>query len=282
MATVIRPFGFREYLRHHKQEPTGPAAHLLPSERSLIEQKLMHYLVGGGFPECQGVDRTDRISLLQSYVDTVLFRDIVERHQVSQVAALRWIIRHALRNPCGSFSVHRLHEDLRSQGYQIAKDSVHAMLDHLTDAFLISTAWVATESERQRHVNPRKVYPADVGLIEAFDASGRSNIGHAFETVVFNELERRGATVSYVKLGSEREVDFLATYPGGLTQLIQVCADPSLPETLDRELAALTEAQQVHPRATPQLIVLEASVAARTVAPGIAVVPAAEWLLDLP
>jgi predicted AAA+ superfamily ATPase len=212
----------------------------------------------------------------------VLFRDIVERHQVSQVAALRWIIRHALRNPCGSFSVHRLHEDLRSQGYQIAKDSVHAMLDHLTDAFLISTAWVATESERQRHVNPRKVYPADVGLIEAFDASGRSNIGHAFETVVFNELERRGATVSYVKLGSEREVDFLATYPGGLTQLIQVCADPSLPETLDRELAALTEAQQVHPRATPQLIVLEASVAARTVAPGIAVVPAAEWLLDLP
>jgi predicted AAA+ superfamily ATPase len=104
--------------------------------------------------------------LLQGYVDTVLFRDVIERHAVTQVAALRWIIRHALRNPCGSFSAHKIHADLRSQGLSVAKDTVHTLIDHLTDAF---------------------------------DPRGRTNTGHALETAVFNELSRRGAQVAYVK-----------------------------------------------------------------------------------
>ena len=48
--------------------------------------------------------------------------------------ALRWLVRQCLRNPAGSMSVHRLHLDLRAQG-GVAKDAVHAMLGHLTDAF---------------------------------------------------------------------------------------------------------------------------------------------------
>ena len=132
-------------------------------------------------------------------MDTVLFRDVVERYGVSQVAALRWLVRQCLRNPAGSFSVHRLHQDLKAQGHGVAKDAVHAMLGHLLDAFLLSAVPLATDSERQRNSNPRKLYPADPGLIKAFDASGRSNLGHALETVVLNELERRGAEVGYVK-----------------------------------------------------------------------------------
>ena len=38
---------------------------------------------------------------------------------------------------------------------------------------------LATESERRRNSNPRKLYPADPGLIRAFDISGRSNLGTA-------------------------------------------------------------------------------------------------------
>jgi hypothetical protein len=58
-----------------------------------------------------------RIELLQGYVDTVLFRDVVERYGVSQAAALRWLVRQCLRSPAGSFSVHRLHRDLKAQGH---------------------------------------------------------------------------------------------------------------------------------------------------------------------
>ncbi|MFQ5741241.1 MAG: DUF4143 domain-containing protein [Acidobacteriota bacterium] len=129
------------------------------------------------------------------------------------------------RNPAGGFSVHRLYQDLRSQGHGIGKDSVHAMLGHLLDAFLLSAVPLATESEGKRNSNPRKIYPVDPGLIRAFDASGRSNLGPALETAVLNEIERRRAEVGYVKTSEGFEVDFLVDYPSAISELIQVCAE---------------------------------------------------------
>lgn len=54
------------------------------------------------------------------------------------------------------------------------------------------TVWVEAASERRRMVNPRKAYSVDAGLIPVFDHAGRANVGHALETVVLVELERRG------------------------------------------------------------------------------------------
>lgn len=284
LPTVITPFSFREALRHRGEEPTERVDRLPPATRSAVEKRLREYLVAGGFPEAQGagkrpMDRATRLSLLQGYVDTVLFRDVIERHAVSQVAALRWIIRHALRNPCGSFSAHRLHTDLRSQGYNIAKDTVHALLDHLIDAFVIAAVPVATESERRRNTNPRKLYPADPGLIDAFDTSGRPNTGHALETAVFNELSRRGAAVSYVKTSEGFEVDFLAQHPDGRQELLQVCADAADTATWQRETRALDAARDDHPRAERTIVVLDTITARSLSHPKTRVLPAHQWLL---
>ena len=282
MATVIRPFSFREFLRHRGEEPEKRPGEWRAAERSLVEKRFREFLVEGGFPEAQGLPAPLRIELLQGYVDTVLFRDIVERYEVSQVAALRWVVRQCLRNPAGSFSVHRLHQDLKAQGHGIAKDAVHALLGHLLDAFLLSAVSLATESERQRNSNPRKLYPADPGLIKAFDATGRSNVGHALETVVLNELERRRTEVGYVKTPDGLEVDFLARHLGGGEELIQVCADVFAPDTLVREVRALTAAAQYHSRAVRRLLVLDRDALTRVNAPGVEVQPAYEWLLTTP
>jgi predicted AAA+ superfamily ATPase len=282
MATVIRPFSFREFLRHRGEEPTESTWPPTPVARSLVEKRFREFLVEGGFPEAQGLPAAVRFELLQGYVDTVLFRDVVERYKVSQVGALRWMVRQCLRNPAGSFSAHRLHLDLKAQGHGVAKDAVHAMLGHLTDAFLLSAVSLATDSERQRNSNPRKLYPADPGLIKAFDASGRANLGHALETVVLNELERRGAEVGYVKTAEGLEVDFLARHPAGGEELIQVCADQSSAETRTRELRALGAAANEHPRAVRRLLVLDRDARVGTGTPGIEVQPAYEWLLAAP
>jgi hypothetical protein len=282
MATVIRPFSFREFLRHRSQEPLKEPRRWTAAERSLIEKRFREYLVEGGFPEVQGMTATLRIELLQGYVDTVLFRDVVERYGVTQVAALRWLVRQCLRNPAGSFSAHRLHRDLKAQGHGVAKDAVHAMLGHLQDAFLLSAVPLATDSERQRNSNPRKLYPADPGFIKAFDASGRTNLGHALETVVFNELERRGADVGYVKAGDGLEVDFLVRRPAAGEELIQVCADLSSAGTRSRELRALTAAAEHHPRAKRKLLLLDRDALAQSEAPGIEVLTVYEWLLAAP
>jgi predicted AAA+ superfamily ATPase len=280
LATLIQPFSFREFLRHRAEEPAAEPRRWTPAERSLVEKRFREYLMEGGFPETQGLPAPLRIELLQGYVDTVVFRDIVERHAVSQVAALRWMVRQALRNQAGSFSVHRLYQDLRSQGHGVAKDAVHAMLGHLIDAFLLSAVPLATDSERQRNSNPRKLFPVDPGLIQAYDASGRPNTDHALETVVCNELRRRGAELGYVKTEEGLEVDFLARYRTGGEELIQVCADLSSPGTSLRELRALEVAREQHPRAKRRLLVLDRDAWTGIDTVGIEVRPAYEWLLE--
>jgi predicted AAA+ superfamily ATPase len=141
---------------------------------------------------------------------------------------------------------------------------------------------LATDSERRRHSNPRKLYPADPGLIRAFDASGRSNLGHALETVVLTKLERRHADAGYVKTHDGFEVDFLASDPASGRELIQVVADVSSPDTIARELRGLASAAAEHPRAHKRLLVLDRDAATRVKATAVEVQPAYEWLLGEP
>ena len=88
------------------------------------------------------------------------------------------------------------------------------------------------------------MYPVDPGLLPLYELEGRSNLGHALETVVLLELLRKGAEVGYLRTSNGHEVDFLARFPDGRRELIQVCTDLSEPATLQRELRALLEALQ--------------------------------------
>lgn len=278
MEALVYPFSFREYLRHVGREPKQGLDHLPKAARSAIEKDLRAYLAAGGFPETLGAPARDRLDLLRGYVDVALLRDVVERHAVSHPVALRWMTRHLLGNAAGTFSVNKFHGDLRAQGIPVAKDTLHAYLGYLEDAFLIRTVSIATTSERRRMVNPRKAYPIDPGLIPIFDRSGRANLGHALETCVFLSLERRGAEVAYVRTADGVEVDFLARYPDGREELIQVCADLESPATRDRETRALLDAAREHPRAALQVVTLQPDTA-RNLPSRVTVHAAAVWLL---
>jgi predicted AAA+ superfamily ATPase len=280
--TVIFPFSFREFLRHRGVEPPEDPAFVPKARRSQLEKLFREYLTEGGFPEAQGLAPRDRLPLLQSYVDAVIFRDVVERHGVTNVVALRRLTRQLLGAATGMFSVHRFLNDLRSQGVAVAKDTLHALLSYLEDAFLVRLVPVATSSERQRQSNPRKVYPVDAGLIGAFDRSGKSNLGHALETAVLIELERRGYECGYVRTPEGFGVDFLATPITGKPSLIQVCADTADPATRAREFRAIEAARAAHRRLPALLLTLNASdaAAAQAEAPkGVEARPAWEWLL---
>jgi len=73
---------------------------------------------------------------------------------------------------------------------------------------------------------------------------GGANVGHALETAVLIELERRRWEVTYVRTPESHEVDLLARAPSGTEHLIQVCADASDPDTAARTLRALRQAGQ--------------------------------------
>ena len=278
MEALVHPFSFREYLRHFNREPQHAPDRLSKAARSILEKDLREYLRNGGFPEALGISGRDRFELLRGYVDVALLRDVVERHAVSHPVALRWMTRQLLGNAAGSFSVNKFHGNLKSQGIPVAKDTLHAYLAHMEDAFLIRTVSVATGSERRRMVNPRKVYPIDPGLIPIFDRSGRANVGHALETCVALELERRGAEIAYARTRAGYEVDFLARYPDGRKELIQVCADLDDPTTHERETRALLEATDEYPRATLHLVSLHPEIP-RDLPANINPHSAATWLL---
>ena len=156
---------------------------------------------------------------------------------------------------------------------------MHELLAHLEDCFLVRTVWVESESERRRMVNPRKAYPVDPGLIPVFDRSARPNVGHALETVVLIELERRRANVTYVRTAEGHEVDFLARSPSGDEALIQVCADSTSAETRQRELRALEEAASLFPAAQRYLLTSTHDSLPAEVPEGVIAMPAYEWIL---
>jgi len=276
---VVSPFSFREYLRHRGCEPGKPSARLTKAERSVLDRRLLDYLREGGFPEAQGLDARDRQELLKAYVDVVLLRDIIERHAVSHPLALRWLVRQLLGNPAGAFSINKFYGDLKSQGIAVAKDTLHAYLGHLEDAFLVRVLTLASDSVRRRMVNPRKVYPVDPGLIPLFDRSGKANLGHALETCVLLELDRRGAEVCYVHTQAGHEIDFAVRYPDGKTQLIQVCASLDDAATREREIRALQGAAVEFPQAERSLIALDIPMALELPA-GITLHRAVDWFLE--
>ena len=275
---VIHPFSFAEYLSHHGyQIPEGPGPQT-SRQRSELEHALLAYLEVGGFPEAQQLDSGTRRELLKQYVDVVMLRDVAERHRVTNLVGLRWLVRHLLGNPGGMFSVEKFHAGLKSQGIAIARDTVHELVGFLEDCYLIRTAWIETDSERRRMVNPRKAYPVDPGLIPVFDRTGKSNRGHLLEAVVCVELERRHIETTYVRTPGGYEVDFLGFPSDGRPMLIQVCAELDDPSTRDREIRALLEAARENPEASLHLITLtpESAVGVPEI---VSVHSAAAWLL---
>jgi predicted AAA+ superfamily ATPase len=279
-GVVIHPFSFEEYLRHHQVPVPEKPDFLAPPERSTIERAFQDYLACGGFPEAQNVELTTRHELLRDYVDVALLRDVMERHGIGNVTALRWLVRHLLGNAAGMFSVEKFYAALKSQGLRTSKDSLHDYLAHLADCFLVRTVWLEAASERQRMVNPRKAFPVDPGLIPVFDRTGRANLGHALETVVLIELERRRREVTYVRTPGGYEVDFLARRPGAAPELIQVCADLGTPALVERDLRALEDVAKVYPKATRRLLTLTRDAMPDDVPKGVVVQSAYEWLLS--
>lgn len=280
MEVVVFPFSFREFLRHRGREVEEPER-IEKARRSALRADLETYLTVGGFPEAQGASERDRAELLRTYVDVTVLRDVIERYGVSHPVALGQLTRHLLGHAAGLFSVNRFYNDLKSRGVRVAKDSLHEYLAYLEDAFLVYGVWLATESERRRMSNPRKFYPVDPGLIPLYDRSGRLQPSKALETVVFIELLRRGAEVNYVRNHDGSEVDFLARWPGGQRELIQVCAEVSEASTLEREVRALLNAAADYPGASLTLLTLLPE-AVRNVPTQIRVEEAGAWLLRSP
>lgn len=279
LTTEIFPFGFREALAHQGIE--SDPGHLLGSaQRSLYANRLLTYLVHGGFPEVQGMEAYHRNTILQEYVDVVILRDVVERHGVGNIAPLRYLIRHLLGAPASLFSINRFHNDLKSQGIACGKNTLHEYLGYLMDAYLIDTVSLRSRSVRRRQVNLRKIYAVDTGLALAFRHDAQIDRGRLLENLVFLHLRRQRLDIAYFRSEEGYEVDFHTTAQDGSRQLIQVTETLSDKQTRDRELRALQAAMEQCGLDRGTIVTLDEAERIEQSDRLIDVVPAWRWLLN--
>jgi predicted AAA+ superfamily ATPase len=241
VETEIWPYSFHEFLRSHEiQVPKPPFG---KKSEDLLRKQLLSYLQLGGFPAVQHVSPAERLTILQGYVETVIFRDIVERHKVSNLTLLHYFIRFLLKNVGAPFSINKFYNDIKSQGHKVGKDTLYNYLDYLEDAYLLFAVPHFTESVREMQTTSKKIYTIDSGLLNANSFNFSSNFGKLFENLLYLDLRRQGYEVFYYKTNSGYEIDFVAKSKEDKLHLFQAVWDQEDPETRQREERALQAAE---------------------------------------
>lgn len=239
LSREMFPFSFREFLDFKGMESSVP----LSTKKRLTVQKLFgEYSETGGFPEVAGLDRMLRIRIHQEYFNTMLFRDIVERHDIAHPRAVA-DLAHRLVDSTGSmYSINSLTGYLKSLGHRAPKSAVADYLEWLEDAYVLFTVRIFDASRSRANANPKKIYCIDHALVSSIGSGVLLNSGHLLENMVFMALRRTTADVRYYRTGSGREVDFIAGKRGGERMLVQVSESIAAADTRKREVGALTEA----------------------------------------
>ncbi len=242
LATEIWPYSFSEFLlaieAEEIKQPFGKKG------LDKLTKHFHHYLEHGGFPEVVNYEHSDRVRTLQDYVNVVIFKDIVERYNITNIHLIRYLIKVFIKNAGTSFSVNKLFNDLKSQGFALSKMTIHEYLDYIEDAYLAFTVPLYSESIRKSQTNPKKIYAIDTGLVNAYNLAFTKNIGHIFENLIFLDLKRQGHEIYYYLTENRNEVDFLSKDLYGKLHLFQVAWDVSDPGILEREMRALNEAEK--------------------------------------
>jgi uncharacterized protein len=277
LTTEIFPFSFEEFLKYHGIFAGKPKT-FGANTASLLRRAAKDYLQIGGFPEVQKMDPGLRVEVLQGYIDSVLLKDVVERHKVGNILALKHLVRHIMHASGGQFSVNRFFNSMKSIGVKCTKNSLYEYLDHLADAFLFYKVPIHSRSEKARQIHPAKIYAIDTGLLNATTFRNSNNYGQLLETMTFMRLRREGFDMEYVIAKDGRETDFLARHrTTGETQLIQVCWDMADKKTFARELQGLKSAMAECAIPTGTIVTWDDEA---TIENNIAVIPIWKWLFN--
>lgn len=242
LSIEIFPYSYPEYLNAHKyklpRQPFGQKT--LDFHRSY----LLEYFHSGGFPAVQVLPENERREMLQNYVETVIFRDIIERYRITNIALMKYFIGFLLKNVAAPFSINKFYNDIKSQGHSAGKETLYSYLEHLEDAFLIFTVPIFTESLRHMQTTPKKIYAIDNGLILANTFNLSDNLGKLLENLVYLDLRRQGKKIFYYRTADGYEIDFITQDAQGKHEMIQVVWDTGDSQAMEREKRALDQAEK--------------------------------------
>lgn len=231
----IFPFSFKEYLEYK-----NITINLYSSKSlSFINNELENYLFDGGFAETIGEDKTISRKILSDYLELIVYKDIVDRYNISNRSLLKSLNKYCFTNMATLVSFTKLYNEFKSQGFKIGKDTIFNYLSHLEDAYAIFTLPIYRNSVKEEQRNPKKVYAIDNGFKKIYDYAMGEDKSKLYENIVFLHLRRQTKDLYYFK--QNQEVDFYARIESK-EYLINVSYIIEDEKTRKRELDGLLEA----------------------------------------
>ncbi len=189
-------------------------------EKAIIDNLFQEYLVYGGYPEIVNYDNTLKIEILQNYFNVMIYRDIAERFEYSQLEQLKYILKKLISTVSSEFSINKLYNELKSQGAKLSKSILYSLYDDISNIYLFKQIERFSFSLSERRSHNKKVYFYDTGILSAVNYSLSEDHGKLLENLVAIELLRRKYEIFYGKNG--KECDFIAKKRGE-TLAVQVC-----------------------------------------------------------
>lgn len=236
----LYPLSFNEYLRFNNIDTADTYS---TTQRGRIKRSFNKYLVDGGFPEI--VFTTDELKhkIFRSYFDVMIYRDIIERYEVRSVSVLKYFIKKSISNTAKRLSVHKLYNELKSQGIKLSKDTLYNFSNYVQDCYLLFLINQYSESLSVQNVNEKKIYCIDNGLANSVSFKFSEDRGRMLENLVFLELKRREKEI-YYSTGTKGECDFVIKGKKGISEAIQVTKEIE-DGNRERELKGLVEAMNL-------------------------------------
>ena len=201
------------------------------------------YMRNGGYPETIP-SRSITKSYLSTLFDSILLKDVAQRHKVRNTNDLYNLATYLLSNFCNPISANELAEELGMSSVATTKK----FCDYLNEPYLFFYLPRFNNKLKLMNKAPKKIYVVDNGFVQSTAFNLSENLGRLLENQVFVELLRRGyipgQTLFYYRTRNDKEIDFVTRKGAKVEQLIQVCYDMTSEKTRKRELDALVEAAE--------------------------------------
>ena len=240
---LVLPLSFAEALEFNGIKPIGPLDSITISK---IKKLLSEYLSKGGYPDII-FNNVEYDKFFKEYLDVLIFRDIVERGNVRNISAIRFLMNAIASSYAKEFSIHKNYSMLKSMGVKVSKKTLYAYTTYFEDAFFCFMLNKFDYSLKKSYLANKKVYLNDTGLA-AYFATLKEEKGRLMENAVLLELLRRGEEgrfeVYYWKNIQGREVDFVIEKEGRVDELIQVTNIENTMQLDEREKLGLLAASK--------------------------------------
>jgi len=232
-----------EFPIHSLSYPEFLQFHNLPD----TDETLTQYLTYGGLPYLINLPLNPlAFEYIKSIYSTIVFRDVVSRHNIRNTVFLERLIAFLAGNTGNLFSAKKISDYLKSQKSDISVNRILTHTAHLANAFLIHQVPRYDITGRRIFEVGEKYYFENLGIRNAITGYRPADAGKLLENAVYNHLLYTGWKVMVGVLPSG-EIDFVCE-KSGETKYVQAALRLDGPKTIEREFGNLQKINDNYPK----------------------------------